>query len=213
MLPPAFYVALTLLLCDAAFVSLLGLGQPSLALLGVPAAWLEAALRLLALWGVQGLLSLRWPSPIPLVFLASLCLLPPLYLSVGPWFGDPPFLLSSASWAWQLLGYGVVAAVHLTWWILGQGTSQKATKKDRATLWELLRLSRPDVPYLISAFVFLSMAVIGEWDQRQAPSLLGMGEERGPGRQQHLEVAKEPKTSFVKVTDFFAFLTCSEKNS
>ncbi|XP_060093719.1 antigen peptide transporter 2 [Heteronotia binoei] len=162
-LATTFCSAALLLLCDVALLSLLDLGRPSLALLGVPATWLEAGLRLTVLLGVRGLLSLARPSLVPPEAVVTLCLLPTLYYSVGQWFGDPPLLLSSAPWSWLLLGYGAVAAACLTWWALGQGGSRGESKKeDRATLWKLLRLFTPDAPYLGGAFVFLTIAVIAE---------------------------------------------------
>ncbi|XP_066469291.1 ATP-dependent translocase ABCB1-like [Tiliqua scincoides] len=162
-LPPALYLPTALFLCDAGLLSLLDVQRLSLASLGVLAAWLEAALRLLFLWGAWGLLSLAWPSSTPPETLATVCLLPPLYLLVGPWFGDPPVLLSSASWSWLLLGYVVVGLALFVWEVLKQGgSSGGAQKEDKATLWKLVRLFRPDARYLAGAFVFLTLAVIGE---------------------------------------------------
>ncbi|KAJ6652532.1 hypothetical protein lerEdw1_011438 [Lerista edwardsae] len=113
--------------------------------------------------GARGLLSRAWPSPIPPEALATACLLPPLYLLVGPWFGDPPVLLASASWAWLLLGYGAVGLALFVWGVLKQGDcSGGAPKEDKAALWKLVRLFRPDAQYLAGAFVFLTLAVIGE---------------------------------------------------
>ncbi|KAL8213483.1 UNVERIFIED_CONTAM: hypothetical protein K2H54_065992 [Gekko kuhli] len=155
--------AALLLSCDIALLSLLDLWRPSLAPLGVLATWLEAGLRLVALLGVQGLLSLAQPPQVPPAALVTVCLLPALYYSVGQWVGDPPLLLSSAPWSWLLLGYGAVGLACITWGALGQGGSQGESKKeDRDTLWKLLRLLRLDVPYLGGAFVFLAMAVIAE---------------------------------------------------
>ncbi|XP_053158184.1 antigen peptide transporter 2-like isoform X2 [Hemicordylus capensis] len=162
-LRPTLYLTLLLLLCDVGLLSLLDVGQPFLAALGVPAAWLEAALRLLVLLGARGLLSLGWPSQIPPAALATVCLLPPVYLSVGHLFVDPPLLLSSAPWSWLLLGYGAVGLALFLWEVLGQGAStEEATKEDKATLWSLLKLYRPDVLYLAGAFMFLILAVIGK---------------------------------------------------
>lgn len=163
-LPSSLCLAATLLLCDAGLLSLLDGERPSLAALGVPAGWLEAALRLLLLWGVRGLLSLAWPSPVPPEALAAVCLLPPLYCLVGPWFGDPPVLLSSAPWAWLLLGYGAVAQALVIWELLKQGgSSGGARKEDTATFWKLVRFFRPDALYVAGAFVFLILAVVGKW--------------------------------------------------
>ncbi|KAH0630646.1 hypothetical protein JD844_013899 [Phrynosoma platyrhinos] len=163
MLPRVFLQAAALLLCDVLFLSLLGTGWPSLALLGVPAAWLEAALRLLALWGAWGLLSLGWPSRIPPALLATVSLLPPFYLAVGHKVGDPPLLLSSAPWSWLLVGYGAVGLALLIWGVLSPGgATEDGREGNKATLWKLVKLFRPDAPYIAGAFFFLAMAVVGE---------------------------------------------------
>ncbi|XP_042311485.1 antigen peptide transporter 2 [Sceloporus undulatus] len=163
MLHPVFLQTVPLLLFDVLFLSLLNKGWPSLALLGVQAAWLEATLRLLALWGSWGLLSLGWPSQIPPAVLATVSLLPPFYLAAGHWVGDPPLLLSSAPWSWLLVGYGAVGLALLIWGVLGQGgTTEESKEGDQATLWKLVKLFRPDTPYIAGAFFFLTMAVVGE---------------------------------------------------
>ncbi|XP_062978546.1 antigen peptide transporter 2 [Elgaria multicarinata webbii] len=163
LMPLGFLQAALLLLCDAVLLSFLDVGQPSLTLLGVPGAWLEATVRLLALWGAQGLLSLFWPSRIPPAVLATVCFLPPFYLSVGHLMGDPPLLLSAAPRSWLLLGYGAVGLSHFTWEVLGQeGSTEGAKQADKSTLWKLVKLFRMDVPYITGAFVFLTMAVVGE---------------------------------------------------
>ncbi|XP_044285692.1 antigen peptide transporter 2 isoform X3 [Varanus komodoensis] len=162
-LPPALWQAASLLLCDAVLLALLGVGWLSLTALGILGAWLEAGLRLLVLWGARWLLSLAWPSRIPPAAVATGSLLPPLYLSSQHLMGNPPFLLSSAPWSWLLCGYGVVGLSHLIWAGLGHGGSTEGAKEeDRATFWKLMRLFRPDAPYLGGAFVFLTIAVIGE---------------------------------------------------
>jgi ATP-binding cassette subfamily B (MDR/TAP) protein 3 len=38
-------------------------------------------------------------------------------------------------------------------------------ENNKALMWRLLKLSRPDLPYLMSAFFFLVMAVLGEWGE------------------------------------------------
>ncbi|XP_061476691.1 antigen peptide transporter 2 isoform X2 [Rhineura floridana] len=162
MLPPATLPAAALILCDIALLSLLDLKRSALSPLGVPAAWLEGALRLLVLWGARRLLSLAWPSQVPLVALATVSLLPPTYLAMGHWFGDPPLLLSSAPWPWLLLGYGAAGLAYLIWGVLGQREEGAKGGEDKATLWKLVKLFRPDAPYLAGAFFFLTTAVIGE---------------------------------------------------
>ncbi|XP_044838798.1 uncharacterized protein LOC123345808 [Mauremys mutica] len=127
-----------LLLCDLALLALLGWGAPSLPLLGLPAPWLEAAVRFLGLWGAWGLLAVDRPRLSPPRALAALCLLPPLYLTLRRCLPLPD---------------GDRAG--------GPG-AEDTERESRATLRRLVGLSRPDVPFLSGAFVFLALAVIGE---------------------------------------------------
>ncbi|CAM4640040.1 unnamed protein product [Lepidochelys olivacea] len=170
-LPLTLRLGCPLLLCDLALLALLGWGAPSLASLGLPATWLEAAVRFLGLWGAWGLLAPDRPRLSPPRALAALCLLPPLYLTLRsclPLPNVPPALLAGAPWAWLLLSYGAVGLAQLTWGALGQrdragGPGAEDTEREsRATLRRLVGLSRPDVPFLSGAFVFLTLAVIGE---------------------------------------------------
>ncbi|XP_070593229.1 antigen peptide transporter 2-like isoform X2 [Erythrolamprus reginae] len=163
MLVPVVFQAVPLLLCDRILLSFLAGWGPSMVPLGVTAAWLEAALRLLVLWGVRGLLSVGRTSPMSSPTMAAVSLLPPFYLLVGHWLGDPPLLVSSAAWSWWLAIYGAVGFSQLLWGILAKGRSTKESgKEDKATLWKMLRLFGPDKLYLTGAFVFLILAVIGE---------------------------------------------------
>ncbi|XP_037769665.2 antigen peptide transporter 2 isoform X1 [Chelonia mydas] len=170
-LPLTLRLGCPLLLCDLALLALLGSGAPSLAPLGLPATWLEAAVRFLGLWGAWGLLAPDRPGLSPTRALAALCLLPPLYLTLRsclPLPNVPPALLAGAPWAWLLLSYGAVGLAQLTWGALGQRDraggpgSEDTERESRATLRRLVGLSRPDVPFLSGAFVFLAIAVIGE---------------------------------------------------
>ncbi|XP_044838776.1 uncharacterized protein LOC123345792 [Mauremys mutica] len=170
-LPLTLRLGCPLLLCDLALLALLGGGAPSLPLLGLPAPWLEAAVRFLGLWGAWGLLAVDRPRLSPPRALAALCLLPPLYLTLRrclPLPDVPPALLAGAPWAWLLLSYGAVGLAQLTWGALGQGDraggpgAEDTERESRATLRRLVGLSRPDVPFLSGAFVFLALAVIGE---------------------------------------------------
>ncbi|KAM3844344.1 antigen peptide transporter 2-like [Vipera latastei] len=163
MLVPVMCQAVPLLLCDRILLSLLNGWSPSLVPLGVSAAWLEAALRLLVLWEVRGLLSVGRTSPMSFSTVAAVSILPPLYLLVGHWFGDPPLLVSSAAWSWWLAIYGTVGFSQLLWGVLAEGpNTKKSQKEDKATLWKMLQLFRPDKLYLAGAFLFLVLAVIGE---------------------------------------------------
>ncbi|XP_034280776.2 LOW QUALITY PROTEIN: antigen peptide transporter 2-like [Pantherophis guttatus] len=163
MLVPVVFPALLLLLTDRILLSLLAEWGPSMDPQGVTAAWLEAALRLVVLGGVRGLLSVGGTSPMSSSMVAAVSILPPLYQLVGHWLGDPPLLVSSAAWSWWLAIYGAVGFSQLLWGILLEGRSTKESRKeDKATLRKMLRLFSPDKLYLGGAFLFLILAVIGE---------------------------------------------------
>uniref|UniRef100_A0A8C0GLH4 ABC transmembrane type-1 domain-containing protein n=2 Tax=Chelonoidis abingdonii TaxID=106734 RepID=A0A8C0GLH4_CHEAB len=170
-LPLTLRLGCPLLLCDLVLLTLLGWGVPSLAPLGLPATWLEAAVRFLGLWGVWGLLAPDRPHLSPPRALAALCLLPPLYLTLRsclPLPDMPPALLAGAPWAWLLLSYGAMGLAQLTWGALGQGDraggprAEDTERESRATLRRLVELSRPDLPFLSGAFIVLTLGVIGE---------------------------------------------------
>ncbi|EDL96806.1 transporter 2, ATP-binding cassette, sub-family B (MDR/TAP), isoform CRA_b [Rattus norvegicus] len=156
----------SLLLVDLA---LLGLLQRSLGTLlppGLPGLWLEGTLRLGVLWGllkVGGLLRLVG------TFLPLLCLTTPLFFSlralVGSTMSTSVLRVASASWGWLLAGY-VAAALSLAVWAVlspaGAQEKEPGQENNRALMIRLLRLSKPDLPFLIVAFIFLAMAVWGE---------------------------------------------------
>ncbi|KAL7986538.1 hypothetical protein Chor_011704 [Crotalus horridus] len=168
MLVPVTFQAILLLLCDLILLSLLNGWSSSLVPLGVSAAWLEAAIRLLVLWGVRGLLSMGQTSPMSFSTVATVSILPPFYLLVGHWLGDPPLLVSSAAWSWWLAIYGAVGFSQLLWGILAEGRSPKESRKeDKATLSKMLQLFRPDKLYLTGAFLFLILALGREpWSKK-----------------------------------------------
>uniref|UniRef100_A0A8C8RYK9 Antigen peptide transporter 2 n=1 Tax=Pelusios castaneus TaxID=367368 RepID=A0A8C8RYK9_9SAUR len=172
-LPLTLRLGCPLLLCDLALLALLGWGTPTLAPLGLSAVWLEAAVRLLGLWGAWVLLAPDRPLLSPPMPLPTLCLLPPLYLTLRgclPLPDLPPALLAGAPWAWLLLSYGAVGLAQLTWGALEQGDREgtpsaeemEEERKSRATLRRLVGLSWPDATYISGALVFLIGAVIGE---------------------------------------------------
>nr|XP_032630902.1 antigen peptide transporter 2-like isoform X2 [Chelonoidis abingdonii] len=174
-LPLTLRLGCPLLLCDLVLLTLLGWGVPSLAPLGLPATWLEAAVRFLGLWGVWGLLAPDRPHLSPPRALAALCLLPPLYLTLRsclPLPDMPPALLAGAPWAWLLLSYGAMGLAQLTWGALGQGDraggprAEDTERESRATLRRLVELSRPDLPFLSGAFIVLTLGVIGDLTSR-----------------------------------------------
>nr|XP_032630899.1 antigen peptide transporter 2-like isoform X2 [Chelonoidis abingdonii] len=174
-LPLTLRLGCPLLLCDLTLLALLGWGVPSLAPLGLLATWLEAAVRFLGLWGAWGLLALDRPLLSPPRALAALCLLSPLYLTLRsclPLPDVPPALLAGAPWAWLLLSYGAVGLAQLTWGALGQGDraggpgAEDTERESRAILRRLVGLSWPDKSFLSGAFVFLTLAVIGDLTSR-----------------------------------------------
>nr|AGV39005.1 transporter 2 ATP-binding cassette sub-family B [Rattus norvegicus] len=153
----------SLLLVDLA---LLGLLQSSLGTLlppGLPGLWLEGTLRLGVLWGllkVGGLLRLVG------TFLPLLCLTNPLFFSlralVGSTMSTSVVRVASASWGWLLADYGAVALSLAVWAVLSPAGAQEkepGQENNRALMIRLLRLSKPDLPFLIVAFIFLAMAV------------------------------------------------------
>uniref|UniRef100_H9GBR3 Antigen peptide transporter 2 n=1 Tax=Anolis carolinensis TaxID=28377 RepID=H9GBR3_ANOCA len=183
MLPRLFVQASALFLCDTVFLSLLNAWWPSLALLGALAGWVEAALRLLVLGGLWGLLPLGRHSRVLLVTVATVVLLAPFYLALGRWLGDPPLLLSSAPRSWMLVGYVVGGLALLLWEVLGQGAStEKGKEGDKAAFWKVVKLFRPDALYLAGAFFFLTMAVVDRGvGPGKEPSRAVRAGRRGPG--------------------------------
>uniref|UniRef100_G3UDM5 Transporter 2, ATP binding cassette subfamily B member n=1 Tax=Loxodonta africana TaxID=9785 RepID=G3UDM5_LOXAF len=80
----------------------------------------------------------------------------------------PPVRVASAPWSWLLASYGAVALSWALWAVLSpQGApasaqERKQGQENKALMWRLLKLSRPDLPFLAAAFFFLVMAVWGE---------------------------------------------------
>ncbi|NP_035660.3 antigen peptide transporter 2 [Mus musculus] len=155
----------SLLLADMA---LLGLLQGSLGNLlpqGLPGLWIEGTLRLGVLWGL-----LKVGELLGLVgtLLPLLCLATPLFFSlralVGGTASTSVVRVASASWGWLLAGYGAVALSWAVWAVLSPaGVQEKEPGQENRTLMKrLLKLSRPDLPFLIAAFFFLVVAVWGE---------------------------------------------------
>lgn len=156
----------SLLLAD---IALLGLLQGSLGNLlprGLPGLWLEGTLRLGVLWGllkVGGLLGLVG------TLLPLLCLATPLFFSlralVGGTVGTSAVRVASASWGWLLASYGAAALSRAVWAVLSPAGAQEkepGQENNRTLMMRLLKLSRPDLPFLIAAFFFLVVAVLGE---------------------------------------------------
>lgn len=150
-------------------MALLGLLQGSLGNLlprGLPGLWLEGTLRLGVLWGllkVGGLLGLVG------TLLPLLCLATPLFFSlralVGGTVSTSVVRVASASWGWLLAGYGAATLSWAVWAVLspaGVQEKEPGQENNRTLMMRLLKLSRPDLPFLIAAFFFLVVAVWGE---------------------------------------------------
>ncbi|XP_058520806.1 antigen peptide transporter 2 isoform X2 [Ochotona princeps] len=156
----------SLLLVDLALLWLLRGTVGALLPQGLPGLWLEGAVRLGGLWGLLklgGLLRLVGP------LLSPLGLATPLFLSlralVAGAVSTPPVRVASASWSWLLVGYGATGLSWAVWAVLsapGAGEKAQGQENSRALMWRLLKLSRPDLPFLAAAFFFLVLAVLGE---------------------------------------------------
>ncbi|XP_055988304.1 LOW QUALITY PROTEIN: antigen peptide transporter 2-like [Sorex fumeus] len=156
-----------LLLADTALLWVLRGSLGALLPGGLVGLWLEGALRLGGLWGLLGLAGLRGLGGSPPALLG---LLTPLFVSlralVPGALGAPPLRVASAPWTWLLLGYGAAGLAWAAWAVLsppGAPAEQEQDRKNnRALMWRLLKLSRPDLPLLGAAFIFLILAVLGE---------------------------------------------------
>ncbi|XP_004624317.2 antigen peptide transporter 2 isoform X1 [Octodon degus] len=156
----------SLLLLDLAFLGLLQGSLGALLPRGLLGLWLEGALRLGVLWGLLKLGALLRPGG---ARLAPLCLATPLFLSLralaGGTLSAPPVRVASASWSWLLAGHAAAALGGALWAVLsppGAPAGEPGREKNRALMWRLLQLSRPDLPWLLGAFFFLAAAVWGE---------------------------------------------------
>lgn len=165
----------SLLLVDMALLGLLQGPLGNLLPPGLPGVWLEGALRLGGLWGLLGRVG---------GFLPLLCLAAPLFFSlralVGGTMSAPAVRVACASWGWLLAGYGAATLGLAVWTVLSPPDAQEkqpGQDNNRALMWRLLKLSRPDLPFLMVAFFFLVVAVLGE---RGGP--WQSGPEKGRGR-------------------------------
>ncbi|XP_036104835.1 antigen peptide transporter 2 isoform X2 [Molossus molossus] len=156
----------SLLLADLALLWLLQGTLGALLPRGLPGLWLEGTLRLGGLWW---LLKLGGLLRLVGTLLPPLCLVTPLFLSlralISGALSAPPARVASAPWSWLLVGYGAAALSGAVWAVLsppGAQEKEQGQKNSRALMWRLLRLSRPDLPFLIAAFFFLAVAVLGE---------------------------------------------------
>ncbi|KAB1261609.1 Antigen peptide transporter 2 [Camelus dromedarius] len=156
----------SLLLADSALLWLLRGPLGALLPPGLLGLWLEGALRLGGLWWL-----LRLGGLLGFVgaLLPPFCLVTPLFLSlralVPGALSAPPARVASASWSWLLLGSGAAGLSWAVWAVLGAPGPQERERdqeNNRAFMWRLLQLSRPDLPLLAAAFFFLVLAVLGE---------------------------------------------------
>ncbi|ERE88233.1 antigen peptide transporter 2 [Cricetulus griseus] len=156
----------SLLLVDMALLALLQGSLGNLLPQGLPGLWLEGTLRLGGLWGlltVGGLLGGVG------TFLPLLCLATPLLFSlralVGGTMSAPAVRVASASWGWLLADYGAATLGWAVWAVLsppGAQEKEPGQENNKALMWRLLKLSRPDLPFLMVALFFLVLAVLGE---------------------------------------------------
>ncbi|XP_075410292.1 antigen peptide transporter 2-like [Tenrec ecaudatus] len=157
----------SLLLLDLALLWLLQGTLGALLPGGLPGLWLEAALHLGGLWCLLKLGGLREFGG---TLLPMLCLVLPLFLSlralVPGALSAPPARVASAPWSWLLVGYGATALSWALWAVLSPpgapAQEREQGQENKALLWRLLKLSRPDLPFLLAAFFFLVLAVWGE---------------------------------------------------
>lgn len=167
----------SLLLADLALLWLLQGPLGALLPRGLPGLWLEGALRLSGLWGLLRLGGLLGCVE---ALLPAICLVIPLFLSlralVPGALSAPPVRVAAAPWAWLLLGYGAVGLSSALWAVLSPpGAKAEGQGQNRVLMWRLLKLSWPDLPFLVAAFSFLSLAVFGEWGEGVGTRGLGGG--------------------------------------
>uniref|UniRef100_G1PNS9 Antigen peptide transporter 2 n=1 Tax=Myotis lucifugus TaxID=59463 RepID=G1PNS9_MYOLU len=156
----------SLLLADWALLRLLQGTLDALLPGGLLGQWLEGTLRLGGLWCLLKLGGLLAPAG---TLLPALCLAPPLFLSLRALspgaLSAPPASVAAAPWSWLLAGYGAAALSWAVWAVLsppGAPEREQGQGKSQALMWRLLKLSRPDLPFLAAAFFFLVVAVLGE---------------------------------------------------
>ncbi|XP_029800446.1 antigen peptide transporter 2 isoform X1 [Suricata suricatta] len=155
-----------LLLVDLALLRLLQGTLGTLLPRGLPGLWLEGTLRLGGLWWllqVGGLLGLVR------TLLPLLCMVTPLFLSLRALapgaLSAPPVRVASAPWSWLLLEYGAAGLSWAMWALLSSPGAQEREQGQESNtdlVWKLLKLSKPDLPFLLLAFLFLGGAVWGE---------------------------------------------------
>lgn len=168
----------SLLLADLALLWLLQGPLGALLPLGLPGLWLEGALRLGGLWGLLRLGGLLEGVE---ALLPILCLVNPLFLSLRALvlgaLSAPLVRVAAATWAWLLLGYGAVGLSRALWAVLSPpgAKAEGQGQENRVLMWRLLKLSWPDLPFLVAAFSFLSLAVLGEWGEGAGTWGLGGG--------------------------------------
>ncbi|KAL0622690.1 Antigen peptide transporter 2 [Plecturocebus cupreus] len=165
MPPPDLRPWTLLLLADAALLWLLQGPLGTLLPQGLPGLWLEGTVRLGGLWG---LLKLTGLLGFVGTLLPPLCLATPLTVSlralVAGASSAPPVRVASAAWGWLLVGYGAAGLSWSLWAVLSPPGAQEkeAQANNKVLMWRLLKLSGPDLPFVIAAVFFLVLAVLGE---------------------------------------------------
>nr|XP_006001020.1 PREDICTED: antigen peptide transporter 2 [Latimeria chalumnae] len=165
-------------LADVCFLSLLQQGLGGSRLLQPLSIWMEALFRFCTLFLLWLAVSPKVaqssevaPSPATGIFcLSTLCFVTPVFEGVKRLlYPDTPASVPLGSCSWTCVSFTYVASAlaFLLWNCLlassGDGSEDETRdKKARATMRRLLTYSKPDVPYLSGAFVFLTFAVIGE---------------------------------------------------
>ncbi|XP_039323885.2 antigen peptide transporter 2 [Saimiri boliviensis] len=155
----------SLLLVDAALLWLLQGPLGTLLPQGLPGLWLEGTVRLGGLWG---LLKLTGLLGFVGTLLPPLCLATPLTVSLRTLIAGasraPPARVAEATWSWLLVGYGAAGLSWSLWAVLSPPGAQEeaAQTNNKVLMWRLLKLSRPDLPFVIAAIFFLVLAVLGE---------------------------------------------------
>uniref|UniRef100_A0A4X2KGC8 Uncharacterized protein n=1 Tax=Vombatus ursinus TaxID=29139 RepID=A0A4X2KGC8_VOMUR len=149
---PALKLWVPILLTDLTLLWLLQEMECTVFLPGLSGLWGEGAFRVGVLWGVLSLLGGlgKVEELLPTLYLST-----PLFLSlkalVPGALSAPPVLLGSAPSTWMLVSYGGVGLGWSVWKVLSPSEPLPS---------RLMRLSWPDFPFLVAAFIFLAAAVV-----------------------------------------------------
>ncbi|NXS40735.1 TAP2 protein, partial [Balaeniceps rex] len=157
---PAVRLACLLLLVDLVVLAALARLAPALVWVGPAAAWLEAGLRLPVFIVAGQLLAPGGPRGAAVV----LSLTPAAFLTLRSLLvphGATPALLATARPAWLALTHGATAAALLAW--AAPVPEEAVGTTSPVAVGQLLALAWAEWPVLGGAFLFLVLAVLGEW--------------------------------------------------